>query len=299
MFTSASGKIWLYAAVGIAIPYILRTIQGRLMTWFGLKICDGFDPCTECYNPTKNKDKEKLLESSDDSEEVSAAKKRISEFVRDTGADASSFPSVFNVATISWTEARIAMGYTPKVAIAVSILRVFFWHWLQPLIYGLVLFSFYPQLNLTQFILGLCVAFREAMYFLLVLVGAFACPAFLLTNPHAFVPSERNRWVHYMFFLFGYVCCPEKLVFACVWKRFIGPFAGFGSKVVGITIPLLDICGIVGLILGIVHHNLPIALEISYGVTTLAAIVTFAIPCIACCTDKAEDRTKSPSLSDL
>ena len=63
----------------------------------------------------------------------------------------------------SWTMAREQNGQSARVALRAAAARLVLWHWLQPLLYFLVYYSFYGQLDAGQKLFGAGVALREAM----------------------------------------------------------------------------------------------------------------------------------------
>jgi hypothetical protein len=89
--------------------------------------------------------------------------------------------------------AVVNLGFHPNTARAIAVLRLFFWHLMQPVLYIWILYSYYDQLDWSQQLLGACVGVREALYVLLLLWGVCYRPAFLLVNLNA-ADKTSERW---------------------------------------------------------------------------------------------------------
>jgi hypothetical protein len=81
---------------------------------------------------------------------------------------------------------RVA-GWSNRVAYMLAAFRLIFWHWLQPTVYWLMIYTYYDTLkghnddNL-QLHLALAVSAREAAYFPITLLGLVYNPSFLLID---------------------------------------------------------------------------------------------------------------------
>jgi hypothetical protein len=84
------------------------------------------------------------------------------------------------------TNIRVA-GWSKRVAYSLAVFRLIFWHWLQPALYWLILYSYWDTLqgqgddNL-QLRLALAVGVREAAYFPITLLALVYNPSFLLID---------------------------------------------------------------------------------------------------------------------
>lgn len=158
----------------------------------------------------------------------------------------------------SWEDVRIMLGWTRKQAITVSILRLFFWHNLQPFLYSLVFYAYHDLLMTWPDRLGFAVLARESSYLLYTWIGAVNKPAFLL-----FSPARAGCHDNIM-----YVAMPEKFVLrtSCsnVWLRILLILATF----------LADLCGILALIISIQSRHVYLPLMAGYVVTTVSFLPT-------------------------
>ena len=106
---------------------------------------------------------------------------------------------------MSWKEAAKRLKLNYCAAMTVSILRLVFFHWTQPIGYGIALYIYYHRLPQLQLILGCVVLFREVAYIVLTLVAVVLNPAFLLVDSTA--TFQSSGWN-----LLLYIICPEKFV---------------------------------------------------------------------------------------
>ena len=74
------------------------------------------------------------------------------------------------------------MGWTNNVAITVALLRLVFWHWLQPVMYLWILYSYSKDITRLQLYFGLGVAVREVIYPILTFIALYRNPSFLIVN---------------------------------------------------------------------------------------------------------------------
>lgn len=108
-----------------------------------------------------------------------------------------------------WELVRIRLGFkTQRLAIAVCVVRVLFWHWLQPVLYFLVFYAASDLLDTSELYLGLAVALRELIYFSAVFLCIFLKPGFFLYSP-----SENSLRYNMV-----YAFMPEKLALAFLAK---------------------------------------------------------------------------------
>jgi hypothetical protein len=157
---------------------------------------------------------------------------------------------------MSWDQAVAVQGWSRRMGVAVSVLRLVFWHWLQPAMYVTSLYAYWDQIDDMQQKLGLVVAAREALYPLLTLVALWRRPIFLLAN----LSSPEWRVQSYLLYVF----MPEKFAARCAFDD--------GYVVRGL-LPCLfagcDLCGTAALIVGAAKGTLPAALAVGYSVATL------------------------------
>ena len=81
-----------------------------------------------------------------------------------------------------WEEIGKGYGWSFQKTLAVSSLRFFFWHLLQPLFFFVSFYFYFDVLSGTQFILACLVVANEALYFLAACACLWLNPAFLLAN---------------------------------------------------------------------------------------------------------------------
>ena len=117
---------WL--TVGILIPLIGRTIYDLLLTKAYQQvttcICKG-DPVAACCDPTEGRD--------DDYSRLN---------IQGVNPDEVTIQNIAGGSISSWTDAREKLGWNPAMAVSVSVLRLIFWHLMQPVAYCFTLYSF-------------------------------------------------------------------------------------------------------------------------------------------------------------
>ena len=86
-----------------------------------------------------------------------------------------------------WTQLYKDRGMNRCTAWSVSIVRLFFWHLIQPVVYGLVLYVYWFDIDEAQRILAVMVAMKEGIYVLIILYALVKIPAVLLVNLHVSV----------------------------------------------------------------------------------------------------------------
>ena len=93
---------------------------------------------------------------------------------------------------MSWRKARLLVGWSERTALAVGAIRLFFWHLAQPALYFFVLYLYCDVISPLQLGFGICVAVREGLYVLAVVVETIYDPSFLLVNLSAGCKRERD-----------------------------------------------------------------------------------------------------------
>jgi hypothetical protein len=156
-----------------------------------------------------------------------------------------------------------------------SIVRLIFWHLLQPIIFFIVMNAYYALLTPGHQLLVTCVALREIIYLVTTMLCAIFSPKFLRVDLIATSNDELGP-----FFVAQYIFAPEIFI----WMVLCAPIAARCGKFGGllffvglILISALDICGTIGFISGLRNGNIPIALMIGYGATALATFLV--LPC--------------------
>ena len=180
---------------------------------------------------------------------------------------------------LNWTQAKEDLGINTCAALFISSIRLIFWHWMQPFLYAFVLFAYWDLLDKGQQILGLIVAVREGIYFLLATVCIFVNPSYLLVDLRA--TWQKELWatwyedIENKSLALMYAVAPEKYILMCISGN-KNEDTGIGS---GICLSLLDLSGIIAFIWAIVVNNVYPAMMIGYGVTTLGGLCFIALLC--------------------
>jgi hypothetical protein len=194
------------------------------------------------------------------------------------------------------TNIRVA-GWSKRVAYSLAAFRLFFWHWLQPALYWLILYSYWDTLqgqgddNL-QLRLALAVGVREAIYFPITLLALVYNPSFLLidlTFRHDRVlqmDAVANETMMNSAIWMSYGLTPEKLVLTMALTHLLKDAGGIDclgmgdGAVLSLSLTLLaviflgfDMCAIAAFAVGLQYHNLPHALAVGYGLTTLSGLI--------------------------
>eukprot|EP01083_Nonionella_stella_P031985 87543_1 len=187
--------------------------------------------------------------------------------------------SIVNIwaGSINWTKAKERLGVNTCAAVTISIIRLLFWHWMQPILYVYVLYAYWDLLVETQQVLGLIVGVREVIYFLLTIIAACANPVFLIVDLRASSLS-----------LVGcYVIAPEKYVFMALFNNLPDKYV-FITKhgvVFGICVlVLMDFAGAISFVHALAIKNAYVPLMIGYGVTAIGGFfVVCFIMWFDCC----------------
>ena len=176
----------------------------------------------------------------------------------------------------SWYSARDELGLNTCGATLISMIRLFFWHWLQPLLYGVVLFAYWNLLVDAQKILGLIVGGREALYWFMTVMALYRNPSYLLVDLKATWNGKTRSATS--FTTFGpwfqvtlYVLAPEKYVAISLVKRNRCEEL-VGGILIGAFLPLLDLAGMVAFCWAFAVHNVFVPMIIGYSVTMIAAL---------------------------
>jgi hypothetical protein len=234
--------------LGAALPFLLRALQsfglGKVYKLCKKKAFDGQDPLQEAVLPT-------------DKELVGSNKVMMDDLA-----------SVY-AGSEGWDKAVVDLGWHKNTARAVGVLRLLFWHMMQPVMYCWVFFSFSDQINERMYHLGLVVMAREVTYVGLLACGLCRCPAFLLVNLEA-NDEVFYRWCCKAF----YVLTPERTVTYMV----VPPRpAAFIYTFLMVT----DICGLFALLIGAGTGGFrgppgvfPAPLAVGYGATAVACCVS-------------------------
>ena len=122
-------------------------------------------------------------------------------------------------------------GYSQTGAVVSTVGRLLFWHWLQPVMYLIVLAIYSREIGDVLFVLGCLVAVREGIY-LLSLIFCL-CPAYLLVDVYASVHLDAAAADGHPMDAFGfslmstggmpflglYVLTPEKFLLITTFSR--------------------------------------------------------------------------------
>jgi len=167
--------------------------------------------------------------------------------------------------TRTWNESRIKSGLARRTAVLVSIARLLFWHWMQPVLYATVFYAYSDIVDEWQYVFGFAVLVREGMYFVVTLAGLVLAPGFLLFSP------STSEWHTVL----TYIAMPEKFVVVAIGLRVERAMVsdrcgGCFFVLLGAQL-LFDMCAIAALVFGGVQHTLYIPLVIGYSVTAVSA----------------------------
>lgn len=307
-------KRWYLLFIGIMIPYLGRSFEGFVTNYFWGLVAKFFDDrniMTEAIIPTKSRvrdDQGKAvwieLEDDDTQDIIDLKNKANVEFSGGEIPSDSHIACLKDVAnpeiTTRWIEVRVCMGWSNRVALAVALFRLVFWHWLQPVMYLWALYSYCNVIDRLQLYFGLGVAVREIMYAIITFAALYRNPSFLICN----VANIYGRGRNFLFEFICYIASPEKFVALCCVNSELGlcsrTFMWLGISV----IPLLDLCGLCALIIGAKNGDLPPALAVSYCVAAIALIpvLPFLLVMVVSCVQMLHkvvfnsDRTKSDGL---
>ena len=222
MFFEASREHY-YMFAAVAMPFLLRFVESVVKRKFYQCCCD------RLWGKDQNPLDELMLPGE-------ATKAR----VEATGV---SMDAILE-RKVSWDDAREALGWTPCKAKTVALLRLVFWHWMQPALYAWTLISFSDQIDRVQLILGLVVMGREALYPVLTLIALYRNPAFLLVNVGAHRDTDTRAFVQDGLW---FTLMPEKYVAAAALGREHACILGI--LIFGVLLPA-DCCAIAAMVVG-------------------------------------------------
>lgn len=270
-----NARIGLILFVGAVAPYACRAVGNVLLTLF-LKCCCGL---------TRDQFKTAMI-----------GKGRLKQL------------SIIYIRSgrVSWNRARKISNLSQRSAIFVSAVRLIFWHWLQPLSYAFVFYAYWDLLDRVEIVLGLAVAFREFVYFVLTIICLYVNPAFLMVSLRA--TYQLYSW----WYVVQYVVSPVKYVCSTLirtWKppeessvqdddRSIYTFQygkakqhhtccseGYGYHDMAMAVlVLLDLPGMVALLWTFVTGHVYVALMVGYAVTFLDGTFQIIYFTVAYCT---------------
>jgi hypothetical protein len=224
----------LYLLLLVMIPFVGRAFESLVTNALKSTIldkCFGGNPCARCLRSGK------------------------------TGGYADGL-NAYDIASgncrMSWGDSVEALDFKPSMGLAVGALRLILWHWMQPVLYWVVLYAYWDKLDGLQHGLGLLVGVRELLYAFCTLCALWWQPIFLQAN----LSAQKERVKSFLF----YVVMPDKYVASCC------AFASGDCKPVFTFIMVLltaaDACATAALIAGSVRGNLPAALALGYVVAT-------------------------------
>jgi hypothetical protein len=287
LMSPTSSREYYLLFLGVAIPYLGRSLE----TLLGRKLFGWF--CDRAYGEGQNPLDDVLLAG-----EATSALSSAKEVSIDAIMGGHSGPR--------WESAVAMLGWSQRKAWTVALIRLVFWHWMQPAMYAWTLYSYSDLIDYTQLVLGVVVLGREGLYVLFTCIALYRNPVFLLANVAA---NRDNKHVgtssYYAEFLndvIWFVFVPEKYVARCALidnrppHRYITyqtppPGAGPCDCAQFLAIAVFcccDICGIAALVVGALHY-LPLPLAIGYTVTTLgglaSVVMLFNYICIAISAD--------------
>lgn len=225
----------LFLTIGVVSPFVLRTLGDWTISWILDKCC-------------------KLT------------KKELAKHLIGRGDSRVTIVNVFD-GTLSWHEARTELGLNQCAASLIALIRLLFWHWMQPFLYFYVLFAYWDLLVHIQRILGLIVGGREALYWLMTVFALCRNPVYLLVDLRSTWLNRRNV----IFELVSYVIAPDKYVTLAMIKKGGRDYLSFCLVV--IFLPLLDLAGVAAFILAFLTDNVYVPLMIGYAVTMIGGIV--------------------------
>eukprot|EP01047_Picozoa_sp_COSAG01_P012452 COSAG01_NODE_562_length_15456_cov_24.731458_2_plen_409_part_00 len=155
-----------------------------------------------------------------------------------------------------------------------GVIRLVFWHWLQPLVYFIVLRYYWELLNTVQQVFGAIVAARELFYLVCTIVALFANIDYLQVDLIATLEDGCDGVACALM----YWLAPEMFVWAAIstaWccdggdKTLISSCCGFCMQM------LMEGSAIAALIVGHMDGNMPLPLAVGYIVTALAFVFSF------------------------
>eukprot|EP01084_Bolivina_argentea_P061242 111926_1 len=172
-----------------------------------------------------------------------------------------------------WSEAREQLGLNTCAALFISLIRLIFWHCMQPCLYCFVMYAYWDLLDRGQQILAVIVAVRECIYFCLTFIGVCVNPTFLLIDLRASWKDDRGQTLLY-------IMGPEKYVWFSIGVFDTSVCGQFFFGTVLIILVIADTGGIVAFVWAFVVRNVYIPMMIGYTVTALGALYIALLFCI-------------------
>ncbi|KAK3240957.1 hypothetical protein CYMTET_49239 [Cymbomonas tetramitiformis] len=150
--TSEDSRLWLGLVIGMALPYALRAFGGEI----GKRIGNLAVRC--CYH---NRQQWESTQPGEDgymrlTEEAEEKWEKYDPMKVDMEC----------IDQITFQQAREYLALSPCEGIFVAALRLVFWHWMQPIMYTWILYSYYDLIDDLQLLLALIVLGREVTYML-------------------------------------------------------------------------------------------------------------------------------------
>ena len=174
-----------------------------------------------------------------------------------------------------WSQCRDVLRLNRCAAILVSSLRLVFWHWMQPLLYGYVVLIHWNHLDSGQQLLALFVGVREALYYTMSVAAVIVNPSFLL------VDTKFSK--SYVASLLIYAVAPDKFMAAAILPRESDGKLSYGSMLfVFVVLPIMDICSVIAFVWAIAVGNTYAPLMIGYGVTSVVMVLAIILLTICC-----------------
>ena len=193
----------------------------------------------------------------------------------------------------SWEQARAARGLTRRQAIFVSVLKLFLWHFSQPVAYLVVLRSYrcYVHDDLGDVaLIAIAVGVREVQYLICTIVAAKNCPVFLLIDLVT-VWKKSETHVQGCVRLSTYILGPHVYVLLCLANHFShSNRLGLKTYFVGLAgfHFVIDTASCVAL--GVLlfrhahdHDHAPAALFVGYTMTATSIIFFYGPSAILTC----------------
>lgn len=176
-------------------------------------------------------------------------------------------PTSFSFAS-DWADTMVDLELTGiggnVEAVAYGVIKLAMYHYLQPIGMLLAWYAYSPLMGWVQWVLGLVVAVREVAYCIIITVGIFKSPHFLLFQPFTDEDTGKKIW---------FVTSPQVFVTACM--------LGGGEPaylLVGLPSAVADFCAVAALTAGLWGWG---AMWPALGVSYLLAFVS--MPAMAAC----------------
>lgn len=169
---------------------------------------------------------------------------------------------------MAWSEASDRLGGAQSEIVSLAACRLIFWHWLQPLCFAAIFYSWSKELSFLQLCLGCAVLARELLYFGCSLLALGLCPAYLLVDVMAtWCSGARGETI-------AFVLMPEKFL---GWYMLGQHPDSRAKKVYNIyfaLVLLLDCCGLLALYAGYASWSPwpPLPIAACYGVNAVSAL---------------------------